>query len=126
LSYSQFEELETFARFGTRLDDDTRQTIERGQRVREVLKQPEYRPIPVTEQIAVLLAVSTGIFDDIDLDQIPEAERLVRQAAVDELPEVAQRISSGEKLSDEDQEALLRVSREAVWKRFMAEEDADA
>jgi F-type H+/Na+-transporting ATPase subunit alpha len=126
LSYSQFEELETFARFGTRLDDDTRKTIERGQRVREVLKQPEYRPIPVTEQIAVLLAVSTGIFDDLDLNQIPEAERLVRQAAVDELPEVAQRIISGAKLSDEDQEALLRVSREAVWRRFMAEEDADA
>jgi F-type H+/Na+-transporting ATPase subunit alpha len=74
LSYSQFEELETFARFGTRLDDETRKTIERGQRVREVLKQPQYDPIPVAEQIAVLLAVTSGIFDEVELDEIAAAE----------------------------------------------------
>lgn len=126
LSYSQFEELETFARFGTRLDDDTRQTIERGQRVREVLKQPQFKPIPVAEQIAVLLSVSTGIFDEIELDQVPEAERLVRRAVLEQLPEVAGRISAGEPLSDEDRDALLRVSRNAVGERFKAGEDADA
>ncbi len=126
LSYSQFEELETFARFGTRLDDDTRQTIERGQRVREVLKQPQYRPIPVAEQLAVLLAVSSGVFDKIELDQIPEAERLVRRAAVEQLSDVAERITAGEPLSDEDRAALLRVSWEVVRDRFKAEEDADA
>ena len=60
LSYSQFEELEAFSRFGTRLDENTRKTIERGRRVREVLKQNQYKPIPVPEQIAVLLAVTGG------------------------------------------------------------------
>lgn len=61
LSYAQFEELEAFARFGTRLDEATRQTLERGRRVREVLKQHQYQPMPVAEQIAVLLAVTSGL-----------------------------------------------------------------
>jgi F-type H+/Na+-transporting ATPase subunit alpha len=126
LSYSQFEELETFARFGTRLDDDTRQTIERGQRVREVLKQPQYRPIPVAEQIAVLLAVSSGLFDEIELDQVHEAERIIRSAVVEQLPEVAKRIKAGQTLSDNDRDALLGVSRKAIWTRFKVSEDADS
>jgi len=74
LSYSQFEELEAFSRFGTRLDENTRKTIERGRRVREVLKQNQYKPIPVPEQIAVLLAVTEGLFDDLPVDRIPGAE----------------------------------------------------
>lgn len=114
LSYSQFEELETFARFGTRLDEDTRQTIERGRRVREVLKQPQFQPIPVAEQIAALLAVTSGVFDDISLDQIAEAERAVRSAVVSELPEETHRIRAGKALADKDRQALLDVSREAV------------
>ena len=54
LAYSQFEELEAFARFGTQLDEDTRRTLRRGRRVRETLKQPQYAPLPVAEQIAAL------------------------------------------------------------------------
>jgi len=67
LAYAQFEEMEAFARFGTRLDDTTRRVIERGQRLREVLKQPQYRPLPAAEQIAVLLAVTEGAFDTVPL-----------------------------------------------------------
>ncbi|GAX61517.1 F0F1-type ATP synthase, alpha subunit [Candidatus Scalindua japonica] len=62
LSYSQFEELEKFARFRTRLDEKTRKIlVERGRRVREVLKQDQYKPLTVTDQIAVLLSVTEGI-----------------------------------------------------------------
>jgi F-type H+/Na+-transporting ATPase subunit alpha len=114
LSYSQFEELETFARFGTRLDDDTRQTIERGRRVREVLKQPQYQPIPVAEQIAALLAVTSGVYDQVPLERIAEAENAVRAAVVEQLPEETQHIRSGKPLSDQDREAVLEVSRKAV------------
>jgi F-type H+/Na+-transporting ATPase subunit alpha len=114
LSYSQFEELETFARFGTRLDEDTRKTIERGRRVREVLKQAQYMPIPVSEQIAALLAVTSGVFDQVPLDRIAEAESAVRAAVVEHLPEENRHIRSGKPLSDKDREAVLEVSREAV------------
>ena len=55
--------------------EETRKTLDRGRRVREVLKQPQYEPIPVPEQTAVLVAVTGGIFDQISLDQIPGAEQ---------------------------------------------------
>lgn len=109
LSYSQFEELETFARFGTRLDQETRKTLERGRRVREILKQPQYEPIPVPEQIAVLLAVTGGAFDHLMPEQIAEFEKAIGRTMTQKLPDLCKRIESGEKLSDEDQEALLRL-----------------
>jgi F-type H+/Na+-transporting ATPase subunit alpha len=114
LSYSQFEELENFARFGTRLDEATRQAIERGRRVREVFKQPEFSPIPVAEQIAVLLAVTSGLFDDLPLEEVAEAETALRRAMVENLSDLASRIEAGEALSDEDQERLLATMREAL------------
>jgi F-type H+-transporting ATPase subunit alpha len=77
LSYSQFEEVEVFARFGTQLDEDTQQTLERGRRVRQVLKQPEAQPMPVAQQIAVLFAVNEGIFDDISLEEMDAAQQEV-------------------------------------------------
>ncbi len=114
LSYSQFEELEIFARFGTRLDEETRKTLERGRRVREVLKQPQYEPIPVPEQIAILLAVISGIFDELSLDEIPEAKNMIRKAVGIKLPELYLRIQSGEELSNGDREVLLDMSRNAI------------
>ncbi len=114
LTYSQFEELEAFARFGTRLDEDTRRTLERGRRIREILKQPQYSPIPVPEQIAVLLAAANGVFDELVLGKVAAAERAVRQTATRKLPEVCKRIAVGKKLDDEDQETLLQTARQAV------------
>ena len=114
LSYSQFEELETFARFGTRLDEDTRRTLERGQRVREALKQPQYAPIPVAEQIAMLLSVTSGLLDATPLDRIGEAEAAIRAAVVAELPAVCRSIERGDRLEDADKEAILRVAGAAV------------
>ncbi len=116
LSYSQFEELEVFARFGTRLDEETRKTLERGRRVREVLKQPQYDPVPVPEQIAVLLAVTAGLFDGIPLDEIAGAKIKIRNAVREKLPEIYDRILSGEKLSPENNEAVLNMCREAIKK----------
>lgn len=78
LTYSQFEELEAFASFGTRLDESTRKTLERGQRIRAVLNQPQYEPMEVTEQIGVLLAVTSGAFDFVPLEKIRKAEDIIR------------------------------------------------
>jgi F-type H+/Na+-transporting ATPase subunit alpha len=63
LAYSQFEELETFAKFGTRLDESTRKIIDHGQRIRACLKQAESKPVSMVEQITVLLALTAGLFD---------------------------------------------------------------
>jgi len=114
LSYSQFEELEVFSRFGTRLDEATRQTLERGRRVREVLKQPQYEPMTVAEQIAVLLAVTTGVFDDVDIEEIAAAQKTVCRALTEQLPDLCKSIQDGKKLNDGDRDALLKVTRDAL------------
>lgn len=114
LSYSQFEELEVFARFGTHLDDETRKTLERGRRVREVLKQAQYEPMSVPEQIAVLLAVTRGVFDAISIQDITEAKTKVQKTVFEKLPDLCQRIISGEKLKNEDRDALISVARSAI------------
>jgi len=114
LSYSQFEELESFARFGTRLEESTRITLERGRRVREVLKQKQYVPMGVATQIAVLLSAAEGLLDAVPIAQIAESEKAIAQAITTKLPEMCDRIERGEALSDSDRESLLGVVRELV------------
>jgi F-type H+-transporting ATPase subunit alpha len=114
LSYTQFEELEAFARFGTRLDEDTRSTLERGRRVREILKQPQYDPITVPEQIAVLVAVTAGVLDHLSLGEIHGAELTIRRAVLEQLPDLCRRMAAGEKLGREDQENLAQVAGDSL------------
>jgi len=114
LSYSQFEELETFARFGTQMDEETRKSLERGRRVREILKQPQYRPMPVPDQIAVLVAVNEGLFDDLPLGGIGDAEEKVRKAVKEQLPELCEKIEKGEKISAENISAIRDVARKSL------------
>jgi len=114
LSYSQFQELEVFTRFETQLDEETRATLERGRRIREVLKQPESAPVPVPEQLAVLLATIEGVLDPIPLERIPEAETRIRSTVAERHPEIARVIRSGEPLEGADRAALVDAAREAV------------
>jgi F-type H+-transporting ATPase subunit alpha len=114
LSYSQFEELETFSRFGVRLDEATRQTLERGRRVREVLKQPQYLPIPAPEQIGVLFAVTDGFFDDVPLGDVPSVKGVLRAVMSEEMPETSRQILEGKKLTERDRRELVeRAGRES-------------
>ncbi|MBN1852222.1 MAG: alternate F1F0 ATPase, F1 subunit alpha [Pirellulales bacterium] len=123
LGYAQFEELETFARFGARLDEDTRKIIEHGRRIRACLKQPEFAPVAVPAQIAVLLALSAGLFDDVPLDRMTDAERAVREAAAEVPAEVRERLDTAEKLSDEDRETIIEITRKALA-RFQAKPES--
>jgi F-type H+-transporting ATPase subunit alpha len=114
IAYSQFEELESFSRFGTRLDDDTRKRLERGWRVREILKQPQLKPIPVAEQIAALLAVNGGVLDVVPIKEISKAEGAVRKEVTERLSDLCKRIESGEKLSLDNFDTILKSARAAV------------
>jgi len=95
LSYSQFQELESFARFGTRLDEQTRKKLEHGRRVREVLKQDQFASLSTGRQITVLLAVTKGMLDNVPLERIGLAEDIIIEkvkkeiAAIDEMMTVA-------------------------------------
>src|ERR1017187_2119218 len=109
LAYAQFEELETFSRFGARLDEGTRKTIEHGRRIRACLKQPEFAPVSVPEQIAVLLALTAELFDRVPLDQMDEAEHALLKAAADIPAEVCARFETADKLSDEDRKTIVDI-----------------
>jgi F-type H+-transporting ATPase subunit alpha len=114
LVYAQYEELETFARFGTRLEPATRRTLERGRRVRELLKQRPFEPRTPLEQIAMLVPLVDGLFDTVPLPQVAEAAEAVRAAARRELVMVGERIARGEPLMAEDRNRILNTARRAI------------
>jgi F-type H+-transporting ATPase subunit alpha len=114
LAYAQFEELETFARFGARLDDSTRQIIEHGRRIRACLKQPQSSPVSVTAQIAMLLALTAGLFDLVPMDQMSDAEGAVREAASKVPGDVCARLDSTGPLTAEDRKTIIDCARLAL------------
>jgi F-type H+-transporting ATPase subunit alpha len=120
LAYSQFVELETFSRFGASLDEATRKTIEHGRRIRACLKQPEYSPVCVAAQIAVLLTLTGGLFDLVPLEQMAEAEHALIEASAGIPAEVRDRLDTARKLSDEDGETIIDIARKSLA-RFQRE-----
>jgi len=126
LAYAQFEELERFSRYGTRLEESVKKRLERGRRVREVLKQPEFQPIPTAEQIAVLFAAAEGLLDDLPVEAVAAAETAIRQAMTRDLPDLCKRIADGEKITDADRDALRRMIAQNLPKPDDAEADAPA
>ena len=114
LAYSQFEELETFTRFGARLDENTQKIIEHGRRIRALLKQPESAPVSVPEQIIILLALTAKLFDRVPLDRMTDAEHSLREAAEDIPREVRERFDTDAELSEKDRETILQIARKAL------------
>jgi len=106
LEYAQFLELEVFTRFGTMVDERTRKIIEHGRRIRAVLRQPQFAPLALGEQVALLFAVSKGVLDDLPLDRVDDyraalhewlAERCSEALALDDqaaamAPELEERL----------------------------------
>ena len=114
LEYAQFEELESFARFGTRLDDGTRKTIEHGKRIRECLKQPELLQMPATQQLMVLLALKSGLLDGVALEKIATAEAALLIGCGQLPAELATRIVSDKPLSDGDEKSILKIAADII------------
>ncbi|WP_100644546.1 alternate F1F0 ATPase, F1 subunit alpha [Alteromonas facilis] len=120
LAYAQFEELESFARFGARLDEDTQQTIVHGRRIRACLRQPESSPIPVPEQITVLLALTSGLFDAVPLEQMTAVQKALGEEVVNLPKELCARFNSAATLSDEDNNIIIKLA-ETTLKKFETE-----
>jgi F-type H+-transporting ATPase subunit alpha len=126
LSYAQFEELETFSRFGARLDEETRETIEHGKRIRACLKQPEFSPATVAEQMVLLLALTDKLLDAVPLEKMPDAENALR-LSTGLLPKaLCERLDSAEKLSDDDRETIIENARNVLTVYYFKEEQNDA
>jgi len=123
LAYPQFSELETFSRFGARLDEETRKTIEHGRRIRACLKQPEFQPVQAPAQIAMLLALTAGLFDPVPLERMPDAEHALREALAELPAEVSARFETAEKLSDQDRKTVIQIATKSL-EPFQAKPDA--
>lgn len=120
VTLSQFEELEDFARFGTRLDDITRARLTRGAAVRSALRQAERDPMPALEQLVVLIAAIEGLFDGLAEQQINTAMGYVRTAAQQQLQPIDQRIHDNEDLRSEDRELIITTARNVLLSTGLA------
>ncbi|GIV96530.1 MAG: hypothetical protein KatS3mg057_1187 [Herpetosiphonaceae bacterium] len=101
LELAQFRELAAFAQFGSDLDPATRAQIERGQRLQEVLKQPQYRPVPLDEQVMILYAGTNGYLDDVPVAKISQLKEDFWQFMRTSHPEIGRKILETKTLSDD-------------------------
>ncbi len=114
VTLSQFEELEDFARFGTRLDDNTRARLSRGAAVRAALRQPERDPVPAVEQLLILMAAMEGLLDDLSENEIVIAMARMRESVGDALNAVAEHIGQNRPLEEDEKATILQVARNAL------------
>ena len=110
LDLAQYRELQAFAQFGTaELDVTTRRQLERGQRIVEVLKQPQYEPMPLPAQVEILYAVVNGHLDDVPVDKVQDFERAFHGFMASSHPEIAAGIREKLQIAPETEEALKKV-----------------
>src|SRR6266576_1599053 len=111
LDLAQYRELEAFAQFGSELDPATQRQLARGARVVAVLKQPQFRSMPVDQQVIVIFAVTSGLIDDVDVPAIKEWEQGLLEFMAAQHPKIADEIRTKKALSD-DLSARLRKAIE--------------
>jgi len=107
LELAQYDDLVAFAQFASDLDKATQAQLARGQRVREILKQPQFSPIPVAEQVAIIYAVINGHLDDVEVAQVGDFTRGLRNYLKTSKPRYIEIINTEKKITDEA-EALLK------------------
>ena len=114
ISYSQFEELEAFSKFGTQLDEATQKTLLRGEIIRETLKQPQYKPLKASEQIIVIYATNAGIFDEITINQINKVQDELIKQSHNYLRHILDEIDGGAKLNEKFKEEIEKKKKKVV------------
>ncbi len=114
LDLAQFRELAAFAQFSTDLDADTKAKIERGQRLTELLKQPQYSPLGVWEQTASLMAATEGAFDAVPVNKIKDAQASLLHQLHSEYRKDMEELNKGDKPTDKTKEAILKVAKDVA------------
>jgi F-type H+-transporting ATPase subunit alpha len=99
LDQAQYRELEAFSKFGSDLDAATQAVLAKGSRNVEILKQPQYSPVPVEKQVAIIYLGTNNLLRDVPLDKVREFEELFLERMEDKLPEVLEEFRKG-KLED--------------------------
>ena len=120
LDLAQYRELEAFSSFASDLDAATKKQLERGARTVEILKQPQYRPMPVEQQVMIIYAVTNGLLDQIPVNRLKDWERGFLEFMGKKFPQVPQKIRT-EKVLSEEIEAELKRRNESFNKQFNTE-----
>jgi F-type H+-transporting ATPase subunit alpha len=111
IDLAQFRELAAFSQFSTDLDAATRQRIERGQRLVELLKQPQFSPLSVWEMYSALLAATQGCFDDVPVDKIKAAEDSLFRELSKNHKKLIDEVNTGDKPKDATRDAIIKVAQ---------------
>ncbi|MGH7234434.1 MAG: F0F1 ATP synthase subunit alpha [Candidatus Saccharimonadales bacterium] len=111
LALAQFRELASFSQFSTDLDSETRNRIERGQRLTELLKQPQYTPYALWEMYAALLVTTTGVLDKVPLEKIKPAEAELIRELSSKQSKLMEQINAGAVPDDKQKETILSVGK---------------
>lgn len=114
LGLAQFRELASFSQFSTDLDAETRHTIERGQRLTELLKQPQFAPYAIWQMYVALLAATKGAFDKVPLEKIKAAQEALLRELADKHASLVSALNTGDKPSAEQDEEVLRIAERLV------------
>ena len=114
LGLSQFRELASFAQFGSDLDDATKAQIDRGQRLTELLKQPQYQPMSVWEQFVSIHAVTSGAFDDVPVAKIKEAQATLLTQLWKNSKDAMRELNKGAKPTDEQLQVIDEATQTAA------------
>jgi len=114
LGLSQFRELASFAQFGSDLDDATKAQIDRGQRLTELLKQPQYQPMSVWEQFVSIHAVTSGAFDDVPVAKIKEAQAALLTQLWNNAKDAMRELNKGAKPTDEQLQVIDEATQVAA------------
>lgn len=120
LDLAQFRELAAFAQFSTDLDAETKQRIERGQRLTELLKQPQYSPLSIWQQTALLMAATEGCFDSVPLTDIKHAQENLLHQLHTEHRKIMSKLNDGDKPTEEAKKVILSAA-ESIAKSYKVE-----
>ena len=109
---AQYRELAAFAQFGSELDADTTEKLAQGERIREILKQPQYQPIPVEKQVMIIYAATKKYLIDIPVEKILDFEKALFEYVDTKYPEVPEAIRTEKVISDETEAKLVKAIEE--------------
>lgn len=121
LFYAQFEELESFTKFGTQLDKETMTRIKRGQAIRLVLEQRQYQTMSAAEQVAVFMATNAGLLDGLDSEANKAAQQKIIQILAAQFADVAAQVEARQKIAPEKAAEML-----SAWRVALTDEGLDA
>ena len=114
LDLAQFRELEAFAQFSTDLDDETKQRIERGQKLTELLKQPQYSPLSIWEQVAIVVSGTQGALDKVPQDKVKQAQEKILALLESENKKEMTELNKGGKPDEKTIKLIVKVAKDVA------------